>query len=261
MQNPEIVLKKLGLYNSEISVYLAMLQGVTSASDLVKVTRQKRPTVYYALTSLEKRGLISKTGKEGRGRFAVESLDRLQTIIKNRQREIAELSSEVTSFSDTFRSLDKLGDIKPAVAFFEGIDAIKNIIMEMPYCRGEWIYSVVPKENIFWQIGQGFVRDYVSLRVERNIHTKNIWEIETDQSVLQKYYSDLSEIRLLPEVMHKKFYTTTFLYDDRVLHISSLKNAYAILITSQEYHNSMKAWFDGLWLASKEYFSPRHPLK
>ena len=87
MQEPRKILQQLGLSESEVEVYLAMLQGLISAREIIKMTRQKRPTVYYALSCLEKRGLISKTGKEGARRFALEPLERLQTIAEGKTKE------------------------------------------------------------------------------------------------------------------------------------------------------------------------------
>ena len=57
MQEPRKQLLDLGLSDSEVTVYLAMVSGVRTARDLIKTTRLKRPTVYYALGCLERRGL------------------------------------------------------------------------------------------------------------------------------------------------------------------------------------------------------------
>ena len=97
-----------------------------------------------------------------------------------------------------------------------------------------------------------FVKLFIEERMRRNIRTKNLWEEPVDKKLVKQYYENLSEIRILPEVMAGKFKTTVFLYDDKTLYISSLRNSFCVLITSQEHHDTMQAWFDGLWLSSQK---------
>ena len=215
------------------------------------MTRQKRPTVYYALSCLERRGLISKTGKEGIRRFAVEPLQHLETIVEGKTKEVVELMADVKNIIPLLGAREMSFDKRPRVAFFEGAEAVKNVIMGSIYCREKQIDSVVPRENFFWQIGKVFVSRYVEARIERRIKTRNLWEQPIEKAIVEKYYQGLSEIRIVPPIMRDKFLTTVFLYDDKTLYVSSLKNGYCIQIVSQEHHDTMKAWFDGLWAGSK----------
>jgi hypothetical protein len=141
-------------------------------------------------------------------------------------------------------------DQKPTVAFFEGVDAVKNVIMEMLYCKGKEIHSIVPKENFFWEIGQDFVELFVEERVRRSIKTKNLWEASISKELMKQYYDGLSQVRILPHVMHGHFKTTIFMYDDKTLYVSSKNNSYCVLMTSEEHTETMQACFDGLWGAS-----------
>ena len=251
MQEPRKHLINLGLSDSEVTVYLAMLAGARAARDLQKTTRLKRPTIYYALGCLEKRGLISRTCREGDKRFSVEPLERLNVLANVKVLDAMKLKDDIGSVIPTLKSDVAPIDQKPTVAFFEGVDAVKNVIMDILYCKNDTINSVAPKENFFWQVGEGFVKSFVEERIRRGITTKNLWDAPVDQKTLRRYYSDLSEIRLVPEVMRGKFSTTVFLYDDKTIYISSIKNSYCVVLTSQEHHYTMQAWFDGLWQASK----------
>ena len=142
---------------------------------------------------------------------------------------------------------------KPAVAFYEGVDAVKNAVMEMLYCKNKRINSVVPKQNFFWQIGQDFVELFIEERVKRNIKTKNLWEAPINKGLMKQYYEGLSQVRIVPEIMHGKFQTTIFLYDNKTLYVSSKNNSYCVLITSKEHTDTMRAWFDGLWSVSSPH--------
>lgn len=252
MQEPQKYLKNLGLSDSEITIYLGMISGIKTAHDLVKVTGLKRPTVYYALGCLEKRGLVSRPNNESDNGYVIARLSRLNILAEEKEREVKELKSAISNLVPSLETQFAPTDRKPTVAFFEGVGAVKNVIMEMVYCRDKKINSVVPKVNFFHQVSPDFPRLFIEERVKRNIKTKNLWEEPVDKKLVAQYYGNLSEIRVLPEVMVGKFKTAVFLYDDKTLYVSSLQNSYCVLITSQEHHDTMQAWFDGLWFSSKK---------
>ena len=253
MNEPKKHLQELGFSESEATVYLAMLSGVRAARDLVKVTGQKRPTVYYALGCLEKRGLISKTGREGEKQFEVEPLHKLELIAEEKMREAGELQKNISDMVPMLQSIHAPADKKPTVAFFEGKAAVQGAIMEMLYCKDKHINSIVPHDNFFQQIGPAFVKQFIEERIRRNIKTKNLWEASIDASVVKQYYRGLSEIKILPGVMKGAFRSSIFLNDNKVLYVSSLKNSYCICITSKEHHDTLQALFDGLWVSSKAH--------
>ena len=121
--------------------------------------------------------------------------------------------------------------------------------METLYTQTKRIDCLAPHSNFFQQLGQDYVTQYISERNSRGIITRNLWEGAVDQKIVKDYYKNAS-IRLLPAKMKERFQTTLFLYDDKALYISSLKNAYALLMTSKEHHDFMAAVFDGLWDSS-----------
>jgi len=253
MNEPSKQLASLGLTDSEVTVYLAMVSGARTARDLVKATGLKRPTVYYAIGCLEKRGLVGKTGKDGDGKIFLEPVAKLQSLADDQLRESARLHESISELVPFLMSQTTSMDQKPTVAFFEGQEAVKRTIMDMLYCKSRQVDSIVSKENFFWQVGQDFVERFVSERKRRGIHTKNMWDTVVDPKIIQKYYPAPSEIRIVPPVMSGKFNTTIFLYDDKTLYVSSLRNSYCVLITSQEHHDTMHAWFDAIWSIAKPH--------
>ncbi len=252
MQEPRKILKKLGLSESEITVYLSLVAGRRSPRDIIKDTGEKRPTVYYALTSLERRGLVSKSGKESDQKIVLEPLHKLEHLVEEKKHELETLTVDVQQLKATLATTAPTND-RPTVSFFEGVEAVKNAMMDSLYCQSKQICSVVPKENFAWQVGQEFVERYVGSRVDRKIKTRNLWERRIDPGIYDAYYKGKSDVRVLPEVMHGTFLTTIFLYDDKTLYISSRANAYCVLITSKEHHDTMMAWFEGLWGAANVY--------
>ena len=197
--------------------------------------------------------MTSKTGLSGDKSFTLEPVEKLAVIAKERALEVSKMQDHINEMIPTLAATTSPANKKPTVAFYEGVDAVKNVIMDMLYCKKKSINSVVPKQNFFWQIGQDFVETFIEERMRREIKTKNLWEAPVNSGLIKKYYEGLSQVKILPEVMHGKFLTTIFLYDDKTLYVSSKNNSYCVLVTSKEHTDTMQAWFDGLWSVSKAH--------
>ena len=251
MHETQKYLLELGLSESEIGVYLSMVAGSKTAREIMKVSQLKRPTVYYAISCLEKRGLVSKSNKDGDNTFTLEPVERLNIIAEEKLNETQNLKNNIEKILPNLKNKISPENKKPAVTFFEGKEAVKRMIMSSLYCKNKMMYSIAPKDNFFFNVGTDFVELFIKERKRKEIKTKNLWDIEVDKKIIKQYYGDLSEIRTLPKSMESNFTTTIFLYDDKTLYISSLKNSYCILITSKEHHDMMLSIFSGLWQVSK----------
>ena len=251
MKNTREILKKIGLSKSEVDLYLAMLaQGALLPTELIRLTGGKRPTVYYALRQLEGRGLVHKVPSHGLQRFQADPPEQLLSMLKLRQEELKTTMDEVTECLPELKKNEPRHEGVPVVSFYQGEQAMKQVVMETLYCRSGHIDILTPKDNFFWQVGQTYSQKYIDERVARKITTRNLWEEPLRPDILTRSYKGLSEVRLLPSPMHGTFRSTLFLYDDKVMYISSLKSGYILLVQSQEHQQLMQAMFSGLWESS-----------
>lgn len=253
MFDPRQLLAKIDLTDAEIDVYLSMLGGSQTAREIIRQTDRSRPTVYYALTSLERRGLLSKTGlEESSTKYRVEPLERVTTMVNNKQQELDKARKDAEQFIRHFELQSKHGDHKPEVAFFEGVSAVRNAIMDSIYCHSRQIDSIVPHENFFWQLGNEFVENYVKTRQSLGVKTRNVWADVIKQEIIDEYYTQ-AEIRVMSKDLGTQFRTTIFIYDNSVLYISSLASGYALLVRSAEHVEFMSAIFKLIWSNSKPH--------
>ena len=253
MKNLHEFLGKFGLSRSEASLYLAMLShGALLASDLVKITGGKRPTVYYAVRQLLNRGLVHKVATHGAQRFQAEPPEKLLTMLQLKRDELETQIAEVASVLPELERGKVTHEGLPQVSFYEGESAMKQIVMETLYAKLRHIDSLAPKDNFFWQVGQTFSKKYIAERVARKITTRNLWEQPLKPDIMVQSYKGMSKVRILPESMHGRYRTTMFLFDDKVMYISSLKSGYVLLVQSKEHHELMSAMYNGLWQVSKE---------
>lgn len=253
MTYPKDALVRAGLTPIEADVYILMTSGVCSAKNIIKQTEIKRATVYYVLTNLEQRGLISKKNNHLDHEYIVESFDVLQGLAETKKIEAEKLVEDIKSTITTFAKHATVKEEKPTVAFYEGVETMKNIIFSTAYSKSKVLKTIIPASSFFWSIDNEFIREYVDRRVHNGVKTKSMWERKIPEEDFRKQYKNISNIRILPDHIKDSFSTSIFIYDNKVMYISSLENAYCIVVTSEEHNKMMNALFEGLWVTSREY--------
>jgi len=253
MTYPKETLVRVGLTPIEADVYVLMIEGMCSAKSLIKHTNMKRATVYYVLANLEQRGLISKKNNHLDHEYVVEDFDILQGLAEAKKIEAEKLVMNVASTIQSFSKKSEVKEETPTVAFYEGIETMKNIIFSTAYCKSKLLKTIIPASSFFWSIDEKFINEYVDTRVQNSVKTKSMWERKIHEDTFKKRYQNISNIRMLPTHIKDSFSTSIFIYDNKVMYISSLENAYCIVVTSAEHNKMMNALFEGLWVTSEEY--------
>ena len=248
MNNINLILEKIGLAPAERNVYVALLEGATSVKEIMKITAEKRPTIYYSLNSLEALGLVSKTGKEYGNKFQVEPVEKLVSIVDQNIEKHNKLKRDILDITQFYCA--KEPGYKTLVSYYDDAKAIELAITYTLYCKNKKIKTIVPKKNYFTALDNDFRKEYVEEKKQRGIVTRAVWEDIPNEEVISKYY-DKSEVRELPVNMRNNFQTTVFMYDDKTLYISPEKENYAVLIQSQEHSMLMNAIFENIWASAK----------
>lgn len=238
------LLEEIGFPAAEASVYISLLDGARSASEIMRQTGEKRPTIYYSLNSLEKRGLVSRTGKEYGNKFQVGSLQQLEIFVQNSVRKQESLLDRTKKLATYYPKNTKSS--KSLISYFETFESIKQAIFSSLYAKEKRIRSIVPAQNYFHEMGEGFVLEYVEEKQKRKLDTTALWEDIPNKSILSNYY-DRADIRQLPVDMHNGFDTTIFVFDNKTLYVSPKREQYAVLIQSEAHSKMMKAVFDNIW--------------
>lgn len=243
------LLSDIGLSAAEANVYVALLDGANSAQAVMKATGEKRPTVYYCLNSLEKRGLVSKTGKDYGNKFQVEPVERLTELVERNIRTQNQLLEQAKALKDYYP--EDTNSLKSMVSYFDTLETIKSAIFFSLYGKEKMIRTIVPTTNFFHEMGRAFVEEYVTEKKKRGIHTIALWEDIPKKNVIEKFYTQ-ADIRQLPVSMHNSFDTTVFMYDDKTLYVSPKKEKYAVLIQSEAHARMMRSMFDTIWSTAFE---------
>ncbi|KKR03603.1 MAG: hypothetical protein UT32_C0047G0003 [Parcubacteria group bacterium GW2011_GWC2_39_14] len=247
------ILKSIGFTETETKIYLIGL-GYSSlgVSELVKQTQIKRTTVYHALDTLMQKGLVAKKGIGSRMVFSMIKPEQIEKLVDEK---IALLEKQKTALEEIVPFLTQKTSQKESqvrVSHFEGLEGIKMVVEEALYCKSRKWDIIAPGKNFFSEFDKQYAQYFLETRKKREIMARSLWE-EVRARELNAIERASRNPKILPAIMRGKFQSVIILFDDKVAFISSLKELSAVLIQSQELHNTMAALFEGLWSISKDY--------
>jgi hypothetical protein len=122
------------------------------------------------------------------------------------------------------------------------------------YCKSKKWDIIAPYQNFLREYDRDYADRYLRARKHYGITSRTLWEdgMRTSRKITDEERQERNP-RLMPWVMHGKFKSMMFLFDDKIAIFSSFDKPSAILITSQELNGMFEALFEGLWDASEAY--------
>lgn len=237
------LLKRIGLDEREIEVYLALLpMKIGRASAIAKAAKQSRSHTYLVLQSLEARGLVSQVERGSVLHFVAEPPQRLVTYVRGREEELKQTAQLAEGALPYLKSLTSPLVGAPKVTMLQGIDGMKQVYRDAllsDFCAlfnpeamyrsfGRNVVTMVPGKDACLRGRDLIVDNEESKRYLR----------ETPQ---HEHY----EIRLLPK--GTVFQTDTIVAADTLWLFAYDDEKTIIKIENQNLADSFRAWFEMLW--------------
>ncbi len=123
------ILKKTGLNDKEIKVYLTLLEyGAISVRGLADLAKINRGTVYDILKKLQEQGLVSFYHEETKQKFVAEEPDKLLDLLKQKEQELKKTKRSVEDLIPELSLLQDKGDKHPTSKLYEGYKGVKFIL-------------------------------------------------------------------------------------------------------------------------------------
>jgi sugar-specific transcriptional regulator TrmB len=142
----ELELKKLGLKEKEVKVYLAGLElGPNSIKNIAEKVKIPRPTVYEIVKKLEEKGLFVETKKGKKRVFVAQSPSQILRFLKIKKREIEEKEREFTRIVSILEA--KYSREKEGIRIFQGKEGKKAIVEILSLSPTPEILIVNPELN------------------------------------------------------------------------------------------------------------------
>ena len=140
----ELELRKLGLTEKEVRVYLAGLElGPSSVLNIAQKAGLARPTTYEIIKSLENKGLFAETKQKKKRYFVAQSPERILGILRIQKREIEEKEREFIRIISALES--KYLKEKEGIKIYRGKEGLKALEKIISFSLTPEILVINPK--------------------------------------------------------------------------------------------------------------------
>lgn len=246
-------LLKVGLNTKEAQTYLALLElGPTTVVALSRKSGLKRTTIYEILKSLLERGLVVETPVGKRKRFIAEPPEKFFALKKQ---ELDTLRGIVP----TLEALRNVAIEKPAIQFFQGVDAIQKVFEDMclntdPVHDKLLAIETRPDVSLLTRTGEQYWMNLLAKKKKRGLESFTIEAVNREAiekfAELRPWGFDHGIILRVIEDSEKQFNLSFYLYQNKIALVAE-DQLFAFVIENQRLKKSFEFLFYQLWANAK----------
>lgn len=242
-------LQTLGITETEGSLYELLLKlGEVPITTVIRESKLKRPTVYKALHSLSKKGLVIQRDIKKKLHVRPEPPSKLQELADKQYRLMEEVKLNLNAMMPGLALSYTHSTDKPIVRIYEGIEGLKEVY-EDTVKVGKPISAILHLSSIDPELHEWLIQKFVKKRVKAKIHVKAI----VASGMADKDYMKRSpqEYRITRQVDSSlyPFQHEIDIYGDKIaiIHYNKDEPLIGIIIQHPAIANTMQAWFDLAW--------------
>lgn len=237
------VLEELGLTNTEIKVYISLLElGNSSAGLILEKSKLPNSTVHRDLNSLIEKGLINFVREGKRKIYQATNPENFVNFIDDKKRRFLEILPKLKQKQSSLKKEELAG-------VYKGIKGIKEVYSIMINSGGKEYntfgggYVTVEVMGIEWWL------NLHKRRVENKLPSRQIFDLTVKQDGREIEKNPLTKIRYV----HEKFasFQETIICGDYVAITIFSKSPYAFLIKDKDVAESYRKYFELLWKMAK----------
>jgi HTH-type transcriptional regulator, sugar sensing transcriptional regulator len=256
----ENILENLGFSNNSIRVYSRLLEvGPSSAGYLAAVLGLPRPTVYDHLKLLMNQGLVIDKEQDNKRLFLVDDFKNIEKMIKERQEKLKE-SEKILRHN--LPQLDKqIKFFEPKIKFYTGPSGIRQVLNNLFWYENIETLTMWPIKEMIEIVGREYLESLNRKRIRQNISIRGIWpqdqlvDLEHNQ-FLGVGPKHLRTMRLSPKKI--TWSMSYWLFADKCAFISSKREGFSFLVSSQDFVDLIRVQFEALWSISKALKFPQY---
>lgn len=164
------LLEEIGLNATQARTYLTLVEsGSLPTSTIAEKTTQQRTTVYMALQSLEKLGLVELTPNTKVKEYRATNPIALEKLSEQRRKAVLETEHKIKQSLPAMLSYYYSFTERPGVRMVEGIDGLKEIYRDTLRAKKD-IHLLRTRADIP-NLTEAYLDDYRQKRADRGIHT------------------------------------------------------------------------------------------
>lgn len=226
-------LQKAGLSEKESQIYLELAKlGEASANELAKQTSSNRTVTYNVLQQLVEKGLVSYVKKDKKRIYKISNPKSLLTPIKEKEKIISELISEINKIKTKPKSLIN-------VEVYEGLEGMKVVFDEIRKARDLRVINAT-----------GLIFEYLKFsakHIVKDIELRGRPKVIANQSMKETPLSKFKKIKFKYLPKESENYATTFIFHGKIIIQIVRDKPFLIKIENKDIFEGYKKDFDVLW--------------
>jgi sugar-specific transcriptional regulator TrmB len=240
----EKLMDQLGISGKLYSAYIAALElGEATVNEVALRAGLGRTTAYSIIERLQEEGLISIVDRNDKRIVVPEDPNVLLKRLEEKQRTLIEFMPQLRSLYNSSRT-------KPEIRFYEGDDAVRTVLWDTLTTQSKVLRGVLSTTHLLESVGEKKMEEYIRQRIAGGIRLLALRSASQDKDTMWPHSDDaLRELRYAPP--HITLGMTTYVYDDKVVMLSSKRENYGLIIRSKDFADLYAAMFDGLWAISQ----------
>jgi len=241
------ILRKLGLTEGEIRVYLALLSlGQTSVGKIIDKAKISGSKVYVILEKLIQKGLVSFVMKEKTKYFQASEPKRLLIYLEEKEKELKGMEDELKTSIQEFSTMLESKEKGLEASVYQGWDGVKTAL----YSLHDSLSS--GEEYLIFSASTEELNDSKMIAFFKNIHAKRLEKsirCRILSNIINKVQlKDFSKIRLCEvRLTSITLPTETLVYKEGMLIINYRSEPSAVFIKSKRLSEDYTKFFENLW--------------
>jgi HTH-type transcriptional regulator, sugar sensing transcriptional regulator len=246
----ENALKKIGLSDGEIKVYLALLElGPSTTWNITKKSGISGSKVYEVLYRLSKKGLASHITKNNVKYFDAASPERILDFLESKSEEIEDEKNEIKKIIPDL-ILRQVNSAKAEVKMYTGFEGAKTVFeISFKDCNKgdemlDWGLTQQPES---WE---SYFNEKSKLRSEKGIIYKQILNEKYESVYKARKNLKNTYFRFFPRDLEMP--TVVLTWKNKVALYVITSEPITILIESEAVANSFRKYFNIMWAQAKK---------
>jgi sugar-specific transcriptional regulator TrmB len=245
------ILNQLGLNDSDIKVYFALLElEESSVGPIIDKAKVPDSKIYIILEKLIEKGLASFVVKNNVKRFKASDPKNLLSLLKEKEQAIDEQKRELenTIIPEIERKRKLKEENQEAIVYegFEGLKSAFNLIINT-LNKGEEYQVFMLGESLADKRLITFFQNYHKKRIDKNIKIRAISEFQFKDNILKNHKYKNMNIKFTSQ----KLPIGTFIFKNHFMTVVYGEKPTAFIIKSKRNYEYYKDFFEYLWKTAK----------
>jgi len=246
------ILQQIGLNDSEIKVYFALLElEESTVGPIIERAKVQDSKIYHILEKLKEKGLVSFIIKNNVKHFQASDPKNLLSLLKEREQAIEEQKREISEkIIPQIEARRKLKEEKQEANIYEGFEGLKsafNLILDNLAKDEEYLVFMLG-ESLSDKKVITFFQNYHKKRIERGIKVRLISNIQFKDTINKNHKYSGMQIRFTNQTLP----IGTFIFKGYHMTVVYGEKPTAFAIKSKKNYEYYKAFFESLWKIAKK---------